>query len=508
MIFKDNEIAFFSYRQEVSDGEFIYRSRLHKPSGTFFSMVLDENKEFRYFSVGLISKESELEETESFSGDTQKSFFDAVRYFEKLVAERTPPPKKDPPFVGYFMFSKTGKCYITGITDKDIILTKEEVEKVFSPPKKKPFGRLNMTALDDPKFDVVSGKFALNFDEEKSDEVSTKKDEYFAYRMTPYQTSDDDCSGGNCDNPAPPPDVSDDDLKPSDIEDEDNLKGDNDKNDDSDDGNDDSQDSKDSTDSDDKKGDSDSGGDGDDSDGDSGDDSSDGDSDSTDDSKDSKGQDDSKGDSDSDSKDSKDKGDGKGKDSDDGDGDDRGDSDGDGDGKDSDDMGDDDDKNSKSDSKKDSKKSKDSNKDSKSNGKQDKDSKKEDRTGQQNFDGKGDDSPQDSDADRTSDDSFNRGPRGGDDGTDQAGTGNTDKDYEAITKPAKTVKEKLAEEFGVNNLVKRFKTPERMLKILDATFTDKEVKSTFYKAMGVDNSVSVPQFKKDLKKYAKKIFNS
>ena len=495
MIFKENDIAFFSYRQEVSDGEFIYRSRLHKPSGVFFSMVLDQNKEFRFFSVGYIGKDSELQETKSFEGDTQPSFFDAVRYFEMLVAERTPPPKKDTPFVGYFMYSKTGKCYITGITDKDIVLTKDEVAKVFSPPKSKPFGRLNMTVLDDPKFDVVSGKFALNFDEEKSDEISTKKDKYFAYRMTPFETSDKDCSGGNCDNTAPPPDVNDDDLNASDIEDED-LKGDNDDNDDNTDGKDDSQDSKDS-------GDADSGKD---SDGDKGDDSSDGDSDSGDDSGDSgdgDSKDNGKGDSDSDSSDSKDKDkDDKGGDSNAGDGDDKGDNDGDGDGdSDSKDVDKDGDKDSKSDGKTDSKESKDKNSDTKKDG--DQDSEKSDRDGKQDFDGKNSDSQANSNSDTDIDakyDGTSDDTQGGSDSTDFT-------DSSSIKSSPKSVKDKLSDEFGVDDLVKRFKTPERMIKILESTFTDKEIKNTFYKAMGVEKSVSVPQFKKDLKTYADKIFN-
>ena len=65
---------------------------------------------------------------------------------------------------------------------------------------------------------------------------------------------------------------------------------------------------------------------------------------------------------------------------------------------------------------------------------------------------------------------------------------------------------RLSEEFNVPDMVKRFKTTDRMLNILDSTFTDKEVKETFYDALGVDNSISVTQFKKDLKEYTKPYF--
>ena len=65
---------------------------------------------------------------------------------------------------------------------------------------------------------------------------------------------------------------------------------------------------------------------------------------------------------------------------------------------------------------------------------------------------------------------------------------------------------KLSKELGVDDLIKRFKSTDRMLNIIDATYTDKEVKEVFYPAMGVDKSVSVPMFKKDLRAYTKPFF--
>lgn len=223
MIFNREDIQFYTQYSD-SNGTIYYR--LHKPSGVFFAEHWDQG-EHHYFEVAALTKEGKRTDAKYFYKNTQEQFFEAVKYFESLISKRTPTPKQNPPSMGIFVFSKGDKlASFIKISDLVVDMSNEDVYKAFTPPKTKPFGKLDITILDDPKYDPVKYKFACNYDEKLSKELAeTAKvsiDELFVYQLTAYQTQE-----GSESNPEDPASVSDEQLKPGDIEGEtpQDLKG-------------------------------------------------------------------------------------------------------------------------------------------------------------------------------------------------------------------------------------------------------------------------------------------
>ena len=223
MIFNREDIEFYT---QYSDDQGTIYYRLHKPSGVFFKENLSQG-EHDYFGVAALTKDGKITDAKYFYKKTQEEFFEAVKYFESLISKRTPPPKQNPPSMGIFVFSKGYKlASFIKISDLVVDMSNEDVYKAFTPPKTKPFGKLDITILDDPKYDPVKYKFACNYDEKLSKELAeTSKvspDELFVYQLTAYQTQE-----GSESNPGDPASVSDQQLNPGDIEGEtpQDLKG-------------------------------------------------------------------------------------------------------------------------------------------------------------------------------------------------------------------------------------------------------------------------------------------
>ena len=512
MICDKNDIAYFEKTESSNSGDLFIKYRLSKSTGVFFNCVESaETKEFMYFSVGTITSMLNTENTKTFTGDSQADFFAAVDYFEKLIAERKPKEQKSPPSVGYFIYSKTGPSIVKGITEEPIMIDKIDVYKVFTPPQKKPFGRLNMLDITgNPDYDLIRGKFALKYDEDETLKYNGDGEEgdFFAYKMTPYNTDENE--------EGDPKEVNDEDLSAKDIEDEEEkgMKGEDENSENEDESNDekseDSDEGDESESSDGEDGDSDENGD------DSDESNSNGDNDG-DDSGDNDGDEGDEGDSDS-------KGDGDGDDSEDGNGDEDGDGDGEGDGEgdgDGEGEGDgegDEDKSSDGGTEGDGEKGGDENDEKGDDGDGDGDSGEDDggngdsgkgedndnKDGKEDFDSKGNAIKQNDDQDLTQEENANTDGGGG---GESGGEGRSnDKQAKTITSDMPEVISKLNAELGVNDLIKKFKNADRMLNVIDSTYTDKEVKEVFYPAMGVDKSVSVPMFKKDLRAYTKPFF--
>jgi hypothetical protein len=223
MIFNREDIEFYT---QYSDDQGTIYYRLHKPSGVFFQENWSEG-EHNYFGVAALTKDGKITDAKYFYKKTQEEFFEAVKYFESLISKRTPPAKQNPPSMGIFVFSKGDQlASFIKISDLVVEMSNEDVYKAFTPPKTKPFGKLDITILDDPKYDPVKYKFACNYDEKLSKELAeTAKvsiDELFVYQLTAYQTQE-----GSESNPGDPASVSDQQLNPGDIEGEtpQDLKG-------------------------------------------------------------------------------------------------------------------------------------------------------------------------------------------------------------------------------------------------------------------------------------------
>jgi hypothetical protein len=136
-----------------------------------------------------------------------------------------PQQKQDnpPPLMKFYFYKPSlGKdcvVIIEGLPPINILST--DVLNVFSPPRTKPLGRLNM--LDDSvtgnsDYDIIRGKFALAYNLLDTDEEATKlgvdKNDMAIYDMTPYS------DGTNTEHTDEPPEVGDDKIDPRDIEDE------------------------------------------------------------------------------------------------------------------------------------------------------------------------------------------------------------------------------------------------------------------------------------------------
>jgi hypothetical protein len=235
MIIKKEDIQRFRGVKVDNDLYLKRTANIHKPTGVFFEQYQDnETYEFMYFVVAAIDDLGEIVDRKVFEGQDENSFFKAVDYFEKLIEERIPEEKNDPPSIGIFCYIKRDKkmpCFVDIGLQENITIDDEDLEKVFTPPRKKPFGRLNMLAVDKPKYDVIKSKFALNFDKQLTTEYADKfdlpLDDIFVYKLTPYQNEPQ-----NQNEPEQEPeDVNEEQLSLNDIEDEDpqEMKGDKDK---------------------------------------------------------------------------------------------------------------------------------------------------------------------------------------------------------------------------------------------------------------------------------------
>ena len=162
----------------------------------------EATRSFSYFEVAQLNSKGETIDKKTFDGKTQKSFFEAVDYFEQLVAKREPQPEQEDPSVGIFIYLKN-RDSVAEVFGNRVLIKKEDVAKVFTPPVKKKYGRLNMYAVENPEYDTIKGKFALDFDEALTENLAKTlklpaKEEIFVYKMTPYETSE---SGGESGDP-------------------------------------------------------------------------------------------------------------------------------------------------------------------------------------------------------------------------------------------------------------------------------------------------------------------
>lgn len=192
---------------------------MSKETGVVFIAQFIENT-LDKFIVGAFNSNGELEEKRDYADKTEKDFFEAVKYFEELIKNRQPEQESAPPAVGKFYFFKKaiGKdAYVAIEGMEDIIIDAADIPTVFSPPKTKPLGRLNLKDSTNPKYNPIKAKFALKYLDDKCQELATANNwnlsDFAVYDMTPYEIGDEN------EGEPPPDDVNP--VNPNDIEDED-----------------------------------------------------------------------------------------------------------------------------------------------------------------------------------------------------------------------------------------------------------------------------------------------
>jgi hypothetical protein len=173
------------------------------------------------FTVGAFNTQGILEEKRDYAERTERDFFAAVKYFEELVKNRQPEQEQAPPSVGKFYFFKKaiGKdAYVAIEGMQDIIIDAADIPTVFSPPKTKPLGRLNLKDATNPKYDPIKAKFALKYLEDEAKEMATANNwnlsDFAVYDMTPYEIGDENEGEPSPDdvNPVNPNDIEDEDF--------------------------------------------------------------------------------------------------------------------------------------------------------------------------------------------------------------------------------------------------------------------------------------------------------
>ena len=223
MIFKEEDILTLT----TENGNTLTQSliKIHTPTEVFFRSVtrLEDTYDHYRFEVGQLNKEGEAIDIKNFKtlevvSNKQKVFFDAVEYFESLISKRQPQPESDEPYVGVLVYVKGAICYAK-VSNSTVDINEDDLPKVFTPPQSKKYGRLNMFAVQDSKYDIIKGKFALKYDESLTIDLLNQNnnmkyaDITYVYKMIPYDTSEDgDGDGGT------PEDVNDNSLKLDEIE--------------------------------------------------------------------------------------------------------------------------------------------------------------------------------------------------------------------------------------------------------------------------------------------------
>lgn len=192
---------------------------MSKETGVVFIAQFIENT-LDKFIVGAFNSSGQLEDKRDYADKTEKDFFEAVKYFEELIKSRQPEKEQAPPSVGQFYFFKKaiGKdAYVAIEGMEDIIIDAADIPTVFSPPKTKPLGRLNLKDSTNPKYDPIKAKYALKYLDDKCQELATANNwnlsDFAVYDMTPYEIGDENQG-------EPQPDEVNE-VNPNDIEDED-----------------------------------------------------------------------------------------------------------------------------------------------------------------------------------------------------------------------------------------------------------------------------------------------
>ena len=169
--------------------------KVHKPTNVFFEKVFEASAFIGFIVARLDIETNTVVDEQKFNGKKDSSFFKAVDYFEKLIEQNSSKEEQqkqdDFESVGIFVYFKGGQeDPFIKIEDTITEIPYQDVDKVFAPPQTKKYGRLDMTILDDPKYDIVRSKFALKYDEQKSIEIAATrgltKEDVWVYEMLPY----------------------------------------------------------------------------------------------------------------------------------------------------------------------------------------------------------------------------------------------------------------------------------------------------------------------------------
>ena len=178
------------------------------------------NNDLDKFTVGAFNDQGLLEEKRDYTEKTEKDFFNAVNYFEELIKSRQPEEEETPPSVGKFYFFKKSigrNAYVSIQGMEDIIIDEADIPTVFSPPKTKPLGRLNLKDSTNPTYEPIKAKYALKYLRDEAKEMADANNwnlsDFAVYDMTPYEIGDEN------EGEAPPDNVNP--LNPNDIENED-----------------------------------------------------------------------------------------------------------------------------------------------------------------------------------------------------------------------------------------------------------------------------------------------
>ena len=200
--------------------------KVHTPTNVFFEKIFDGDTFVGFVVASYDSESNEVKDKKEFSGITDKNFFEAVDYFEKLIQQKTPQEQQqqqdDFESFGKFVYYKNQKESFINMASSPIALfiPKSDVAKVFTPPQTKKYGRLDMTLLDDPKYDLVCSKFALKYNKEESIEACSNGgvdlSEIRIYDMIPYSNGTEEEGEETA-----PSDVNQNSLSASEIEGED-----------------------------------------------------------------------------------------------------------------------------------------------------------------------------------------------------------------------------------------------------------------------------------------------
>jgi hypothetical protein len=202
---------------------------MHKSTGIVFIKRTFKDNSLYCFVVGKLDENGEVQEKKEYFEKTEKDFFDAVRYFEELIKKMQPEDDSSstPPSIGKLYYFKkkaaTVKSYSTYVEMPGLPIVEidqHDLDIVFTPPKSRPYGRLDMTAVDQkPKYDTIQSKFALKYDKEASEQISKAEgidlSDLAVYDMTPYSNDTNPQEDGT------PEEVNDETLSPDQIEGED-----------------------------------------------------------------------------------------------------------------------------------------------------------------------------------------------------------------------------------------------------------------------------------------------
>jgi hypothetical protein len=173
MILDKKDIKTFSLKEKLSSDFTVHKTvKMYAPAGVFFEMIKNDKGDFLYFTIFNINEKGEIENKKNFEAPKADEFFEAVKYFEKLISERIPETEpEDPQTTGTFTYFTNGfnkdKSFLS-IDGNQLVIPDIEVKKILEYKGANDYSLLDFFKSESFRFNII---FLAEISKKKTEEA-------------------------------------------------------------------------------------------------------------------------------------------------------------------------------------------------------------------------------------------------------------------------------------------------------------------------------------------------